>query len=117
MYFLAKGGEANSSLYARELIGDEGLVPLLVSGSDTAGASAKCVLGMELLAHFLSVQGTAEYTKPLTRHVHAWCGRCTTTACVTLCHACPTSPIMSCAVSRQRTCATLTTYLGPMSVV
>jgi hypothetical protein len=74
MRLLASGGESTSSFYFQELVEDsDAVVPVLVgSRSNLPEQQAKCVLGLELLAHFISEQNTADYAKPFSRHIRAW---------------------------------------------
>jgi hypothetical protein len=75
MRLLASGGESTSSFYSQEIVQDEdAVVPVLTSSRGRSPEElAECVLGLELLAHFISVQNTADYAKPISRHIETWC--------------------------------------------
>jgi hypothetical protein len=74
MRLLATGGDGNSSLYAKEVVGDSGAVvpSLLRFTGDSTHDSSRCVLGLELFSHFIAVQNTSDYAKPIAKHIPPW---------------------------------------------
>lgn len=85
---LSSMNAADTSLLAEEIIRKEdSVVPLLLSAAgDSKEDQARCILGLELLVHFIRAQSSSDVSALLADHTKQACAAVVSWAPVAPCH-------------------------------